>query len=331
MKTDTAKRILELVRANGGMRPHELVQQLNLSPVAIHRQLKKLLLARAIQRRGTPPHVVYMESVVTTDDVQVTFPPEIEQKLEEVYCYFTPSGEELNGTAGFLAFLRRTQQMRDPLGRAREFLDIVKKAEAFKADKLIDGTEKIINTFEKCFLSKLYYTDFYSLPKYGKTRLGQYLLHGKSGQNIDLIRAIAACTKAQVKELLARHDIQAVAFVPHSIPRKIPFLGEYKRLLNLSLPEITLIKGFAGTVPIAQKSLSKLSERAENARNTIFVKDSSISYQRILVVDDAVGSGATLNEVAKKMLHKSRDAKSCKIYGYATVGSYKGFEVIKEV
>lgn len=92
------------------------------------------------------------------------------------------------------------------------------------------------------------------------------------------------------------------------------------------MPETTLLKIFSGDVPIAQKSLSKLSERIENARQTIYVKDPKFSYQRILIIEDALGSGATMNEIACKLDHKDR-----LIFGYAVVGSYKGFEVIREI
>jgi predicted amidophosphoribosyltransferase len=52
-----------------------------------------------------------------------------------------------------------------------------------------------------------------------------------------------------------------------------------------------------------------------------------VEYQTVLIIDDAVGSGATINEIAQKL--KARGAK--KVIGFAIVGSYKGFEVIKEV
>lgn len=48
----------------------------------------------------------------------------------------------------------------------------------------------------------------------------------------------------------------------------------------------------------------------------------------LLLIDDAVGSGATLNETAKK-LKQMGIAK--RVYGFAVVGSLKGFEVIREV
>jgi predicted amidophosphoribosyltransferase len=81
-------------------------------------------------------------------------------------------------------------------------------------------------------------------------------------------------------------------------------------------------------VAVPQKTLNKLADRIENAKNTIVVSGDS-SFHNILLIDDAVGSGATLNETAKKV----RDKKMCKgkIIGLAVTGSFNGFDVISEV
>ena len=156
--------------------------------------------------------------------------------------------------------------------------------------------------------------------------MGQYLLHGKSGQDKTIIKTIARITKKDLEYIIKNNNIDALAFIPYSIPRKIPFLKEYRKQLNLSLPEIFIAKAFTGSVPIAQKSLSKLSERIENARETIFVTTNNKKYKNILLIDDALESGATINETGKKLAEKG-----VKVFGYAIVGSYKGFEVLKEV
>ena len=52
------------------------------------------------------------------------------------------------------------------------------------------------------------------------------------------------------------------------------------------------------------------------------------AFNNILLIDDAVGSGATLNEIAKQLKNKNI-AKS--ITGRALVVSFKGFDVISEV
>lgn len=76
------------------------------------------------------------------------------------------------------------------------------------------------------------------------------------------------------------------------------------------------------------KTSEKLEDRIINARETIYI-DEKGSYKNILLIDDAVGSGATLNELAKKI----RKNKICsgKIIGLAVTGSLNGFDVISEV
>lgn len=52
-------------------------------------------------------------------------------------------------------------------------------------------------------------------------------------------------------------------------------------------------------------------------------------YNNILLIDDAVGSGATMNEIAGKIRYK----KICRgrLIGLAITGSFKGFDAISEV
>jgi len=53
------------------------------------------------------------------------------------------------------------------------------------------------------------------------------------------------------------------------------------------------------------------------------------SYKNILLIDDAVGSGSTLNETAGQIKRKG----ICKgqVIGLTITGSFKGFDVISEV
>jgi len=51
------------------------------------------------------------------------------------------------------------------------------------------------------------------------------------------------------------------------------------------------------------------------------------AFNKVLLIDDALGSGATINETACKL--KNRHIAKM-VYGYALTGSYKGFEVISE-
>lgn len=54
---------------------------------------------------------------------------------------------------------------------------------------------------------------------------------------------------------------------------------------------------------IEQFGKTKLEDRIENAGRTIVVEDTG-AYKNVLLIDDAVGSGATLNETAKQIRTK---------------------------
>ena len=103
------------------------------------------------------------------------------------------------------------------------------------------------------------------------------------------------------------------------------------RVLEKGLKEnsrkVSIVK-IKTTVAVPQKTLNKLEDRIENAKKTLIVEENSI-FNNILLIDDAVGSGATLNETARKIKEK----KICKgkIIGLAITGSFKGFDVISEV
>jgi predicted amidophosphoribosyltransferase len=82
-----------------------------------------------------------------------------------------------------------------------------------------------------------------------------------------------------------------------------------------------------GEVAIPQKALTKIEDRVSNARFSIMITEKR-KFQKILLIDDAIGSGATINETALK-LKANGLAKS--IVGLAVTGSFKGFDVIQEV
>ena len=78
---------------------------------------------------------------------------------------------------------------------------------------------------------------------------------------------------------------------------------------------------------LQQKALTKINDRIINAQASIVV-DEKRNFKTILLIDDAIGSGATMNETACKIKLKK---VALRVVGYSVVGSYKGFEVINEV
>ena len=103
-------------------------------------------------------------------------------------------------------------------------------------------------------------------------------------------------------------------------------MTELEKLLKINLSQVKVNK-IKTPIIIPQKALSKIFERLANARNT-FVVPQQKSYKHVLIIDDAVGSGATINEIAIKLKQKKI---ATKITGFAITGSFTGFDVISEL
>lgn len=250
--------------------------------------------------------------------------------IDQHYFTVKPDGEVMIGLVGFQWWALKTQQHKHFKALAAEYITTHKKYNDQYRNQIgvIDATFKVKDTFDECYLDYLFYQEFYSLPKFGKTKTGQMVFLGKSGQNIKFIHMLADMTHKSILNIIEYYRIDGVIFVPHSIPRKIYFLNMYKTFLELNIPCSTMQKVFVNDIPIAQKSLSKLEDRIENASNTIFTLQENSAFKRVLVIDDAVGSGATLNIIASKLKKISGAEFVC---GFAVTGSLKGFEVINEI
>jgi predicted amidophosphoribosyltransferase len=122
------------------------------------------------------------------------------------------------------------------------------------------------------------------------------------------------------------HYADAIGFVPPTIRREVQIMKYIRTNLNIALPVID-IKKLSGIIPVPQKSLSKLDERIRNAENTFAVTDQR-KFKNVVLIDDAVGSGSTLNQIAGKIKDKE---VAKKVIGLAIVGSFKGFDVITDV
>lgn len=324
MKTDTAQRLLAYLKTQQEATPKQLSSYLGIGAPALFRQLKKLQQQNTITKIGTPPHVFYTLAVhipATTNKL----PAEQSKIITQGYLTITPSGEILTGVPGFQYWCTKQNL---PLEKtAAEYIVTLQKYAAYKTNSLIDGLPKLHDTFSKVYLDELYYLDFYSIERFGKTKLGWLLLQAKQSQNITLIKTIVQLIQEPLQKLLITKNISAVGFIPPTIKRVVQLQKSLEQLLALPLPMITMIKANKH-IPVAQKSLSKLADRVENASTTIFIEDTTIQYDTILLIDDAVGSGATLNETAKKI--KAHHI-STKVIGLAITGSFKGFPVLTDV
>jgi len=328
----TSQKILEYIEKNGQASGKELVDFLgDITPRAVRKQLKGFLESGALKKVGRPPKVFYLLSetadtkVVTVSADALVIASDVKRKIDGRYLYITPAGEMKTGWNGFVVWCEKTKQ--DPVKTAGEYVATLRRYDAFSRNGLIDATGKMRDTFPETFVDKLYYLDFYSIERFGKTRIGQILLHAKNSQDRTLIRSLAEELRPRILDLLKRYSIDGVVFIPPTIRREVQLMKELEKQLRLSVRTLSVSK-VKTPVAVAQKTLSKLEDRIENARKTIVVEDNGIS-RNILLVDDAVGSGSTLNETAAQIRRKG--LCQGKIIGLSIAGSFNGFDVISEV
>lgn len=324
----TSDKIVEYIKIRNTVRPDELIREFGLSPRAIFKQLRNLLSEGIIDKRGTPPLVVYFikELPLKSNDEIESFNSKDLNILYENFLIITPKGEMKRGIEAFSYWCR--ERNLDIAGSIRDYIKTIDKYNKFKKDGFIDGMSKLTQTFNKeIYLDKLYYLDFYSIERFGKTALGTLLLYAKQGQNRNLMKMIFSEVYPRICKLIKKEKIDAIGFIPPTLKREIQFMKEMERYMDIGLPKINIVKTM-GAIIVAQKSLSNLEDRIENAKDTIFIDDNK-KYNNILLIDDAVGSGATLNETAKKLKEKNMVVGN--IVGLGLTGSFKGFDVINEI
>ncbi len=326
MKTDTYQKIIDYIKEKGQVTPRELRDFLDISERAVFKQLNKLITDGEIGKMGKPPTVYYFIKDTKTIQQTISVKASITTPLiERNYLIITPSGERLSGMKGFSYWCERNKL---PVAKtAKEYEATFRRYARYKKDGLIDGTYKLRHTFKDIFVEKLFYLDFYSIERFGKTKLGWILLYAKQSQNKTLIKELCRAIKAKVEKVIVKYHIGAVGFIPPTVKRDIQLMSEIEKNLALRLPVIDIRK-IKTPLIVPQKTLNKLADRIENARLSILVNEQKV-YKNILLIDDAVGSGSTINETARKI--KERRLTEGKIYGLAITGSFKGFEVISEV
>ncbi len=320
----TEDKILSYIKSKGQATPSELSHYLGINRAATHRQIKKLMDQNIIYKMGQSPTVFYALSENVNKTEQIKLATKDTKIINENFLLISPSGERKSGTTGFIEWCEKRKE--DPKKTAVDYVASYKKFDKYKKDGLIDGKYKIKHTFKEVFLDKVFYLDFYSIERFGKTKIGQILLYAKQSQNKTLIGELIMEIKPRIESLIKKLSVDAVGFIPPTVKRELQLMKEIERQLNISIPTISLVK-VKKEISVPQKTLTKLEDRIENAKSTI-VLDESRKFKTILLIDDALGSGATLNETAKKI---KAQGLADTIIGLAITGSFSGFEVISEV
>ncbi|MDD5396683.1 MAG: hypothetical protein PHW24_01340 [Candidatus Moranbacteria bacterium] len=304
---------------------NELVDYLEISRMAVSKQLSNLLSQDEVVKIGKPPVVFYMlkKEVIKKNGSNVV-DDGVQKTIEENFLFISPSGERKQGMDGFLFWCERTNQQVEKT--AHEYVKTLKKYDAFKKSGVIDGRDKFKTTFQEVGVDKIFYLDFYSIERFGKTKLGQLLLYAKQSQDKKMMRELANDVKPKIDAIISKYGIDGIGFIPPTVKREVQFMKELEKNLHEHVNKISIVK-IKTEIIVPQKTLTKLGDRIENARKTIIVNEKK-TFKNVLLIDDAVGSGATLNETALQIKQKGIAKK---VIGLSITGSYKGFDVISEV
>lgn len=321
------EKIIRLINNSESISVVQLVNKLKISRQYIHRVLNELEEDGLVKKMGVPPKVFYsvVNEKIESESTIINF--EQEKFLKEHFIIIDALGQLLEGFDAMKYWCLRQQL---PIEKTtNEYIETRKKYLSFyNATNLIDGTQKLIGTngIGKMGVDEVYYLDFYAIERFGKTRLGTLMHYAKQGQNKSLMKIIVTEIKQRILQLIQEQAITAIVYVPPTIKRQLQIIDYLKKNLNINLPNI-IVEKIKSPIIVPQKALSKIFERVANAKNTFYVPTQK-KHEHILIIDDAIGSGATINEIALKLKDK-KVAK--KITGLAITGSYKGFEVISEL
>lgn len=285
MKTNTREALYSFISEHNPVSIQDIKERFDLSSQMIHRHVKILFEDNRIYKVGKAPRVFYFpnKEIQTSTPIFSNFQVDI---LDDSFVNFAPNGEVTYGAVAFIKWCEKREIF--PETEISMYIKTLEKYNRYKnAAGFIDATEKMTQTFDTVALEKVYYMDFYSIEKYGKTLLGNLMLYAKQTNNKDLAHEVLALISEKIHAFIVSENIDAFAFIPPSIDRKIQLMDTLNHGLKLSQKELHLIKIFRDK-PVPQKSLSKKSDRIQNASETIFIREKNFSSDTLLLIDDAV-------------------------------------------
>jgi len=255
-----------------------------------------------IIKYGKSPHVYYGKSLLeNSENNKIVLDFDSQNLLDKWFCSFDVNGKRLDGALWF----QKWCDMRN-LSVKKQFIQFVDKITVVNSFR--DSCGMIAKWFWKlkkqvkdCYLNWLLYLDVYQIGQFGRSRLGNLAFYAKQSQSKKLLEELWNITKWQIDCFLSKEKFDWVCFAPHSLKRNIQILDFLKKKWDIWLQEIYLRKFYQWDIIIPQKSIKWNMQRIRNARETIFVVNWQKSVNKLLLIDDFVWSGATLNESAHKL------------------------------
>lgn len=323
MDATTAEGITTYISNNPGSGVSEIAKYLDVTTVTIHRYLKRLIQQWTLVKKGSAPHVAYYlwgdtRTQNTLLDRQTV------RLLEQERYQVSPIGEALMWVEGFTVWCeRRWVDLTDAAARRVWHIQYI---DAIRHPRWIDATSKL-DDYPNRSLKSLRYGNIYALPEFWKTKYWTFMEIAKTQPSLAIFDQLCTTFQRTLQQCIQHLQIDALCFAQPTAKRSMQLMDYAKDVLIPTLPRIG-IKKVKGYFP-PQKTLKHRSDRIWNAQNSFELERWQIhTYKNVLIIDDAVWSGATLNEIWTKLLN-AWVAKH--VYWFSMIGTANGiFDAVKK-
>ena len=296
------RKLFKVIQDNPDVSPAELSSLVAASRSAVHSGLQVLLQRGFIEKQGAPPRVYYR----AVDGVS--------EAVQDSFLYKNASGGLLFGMEGFAMWSEGrfgTLPLADKVRLYEEsFAAYQQEKESglfFEMDAgLKIPSADIVFDSLRCF-------DLYTLQVGEETKRTKAAVllevikgSGSPAKMRDLVQGYVVSSVEKINTIIEKDGIDGVAFVPPTAMRKVQIM----RMLESAFTDrnghgvdcVGIRRDFTGSDSFRQeqKHIASVANRVTNARNTYRVTRSGTVYEKLLLVDDLVGSGATVNEIARK-------------------------------
>lgn len=302
-KTQTKENILQWIIRHWPVTSKQIKSEFDIFPTMIYRHLKSLLDNNLIKKIGTPPKVYYqwiIKNEVKQSQNNILSYKSIEFLNQNYYTYDS-DGQVMSWYEWFISWC--DQRWLDVETQYNKYFSILSSINKKKDNLwLIDWYKTLSPKLWKIYIDDLFFIDTYQVWHFGRSKLWSITFYAKQSQQKELIKKVVDIIKYQILSYIKQNRIDWICFIPPSIKRWIQLMTEIQKKLDIKLPYIKLIKIFPSNVTIPQKSLKTMEQRIKNASNTFFVVSWQKPLNHILLIDDFMGSGSTINFSAKKIL-----------------------------
>jgi predicted amidophosphoribosyltransferase/predicted transcriptional regulator len=328
--------ILQSFQGDEKLKPSIIAERNAISRPTANKYLQELVKQKKLIKKGTAPHVYYRLTQIERNKVvhwlQIdthNFSYTQTQLLDQTFTKYDATGQLLEGTEGFITWC--AQRNIDPYKKYDDYQKIYNNLQKiYNKCGVLDATQEFTKHVHTQWLDHIYYADQYRWMEFGRGKLAEIIFYAKQAQQLDLVYQGIDLFIRKLECLIRNSKVDAIGFIPPSIKRQYQILDIIdKKIDHIAIPRINIVKYYPHKIPIPQKSLKTRQERQRNAEKTIFINDpSATKYKHVLLIDDFVGSGSTLNETALKL----KQLGVQKVDGFAIVGNIDlSYEIINEV